>query len=115
MSTSKTGKHGHAKVHLVGIEIFSGKKVEDICPSTHNMMVPEVTRNEYPVVDITSDGFACLLLPDGNTKEDLKLPEGELGQQIRDDFAAGKDVQVTVLNAMDQEAIVSAKEGAVKG
>ena len=24
MSTSKTGKHGHAKVHLVALDIFTG-------------------------------------------------------------------------------------------
>jgi len=110
MSTSKTGKHGHAKVHMVGIDIFSGKKVEDICPSTHNMDVPEVTRADYQLVDISEDNFISLMNPDGSTKDDLKVPEGELGQQIANEFKEGKDLTVTVLGALGQEAVVAVKD-----
>ncbi|PRP85784.1 hypothetical protein PROFUN_05976 [Planoprotostelium fungivorum] len=114
MSTSKTGKHGHAKVHLVGIDIFTGRKYEDLSPSTHNMDVPEVTRQEFTLVDITDDGFVSLMNSDGELKSDLKVPEGELGADLKAMFDDGKEVTCSVLGALGIEAIVSFKEGAAK-
>lgn len=109
MSTSKTGKHGHAKVHLVATDIFTQKKYEDLSPSTHNMDVPNVSRNEFQLIDI-DDGFLSLMTPDGDTKDDVKLPENELGEKIQADFDEGKDLLVTIISAMGEEAPISFKE-----
>jgi len=109
MSTSKTGKHGHAKVHLVAIDIFTGKKLEDISPSTHNMDVPNVSRNEYSLINI-DDGFLSLMTAEGGTKDDVKTPEGELGDKLQSEFDEGKDLLVTIVSAMGEEACISYKE-----
>lgn len=93
MSTSKTGKHGHAKVHLVAIDIFTNKKMEDLSPSTHNMDVPNVTRTEYQLVNV-DDGYLNLMDTDGNSKDDVKVPDSEVGEQIQQLFDDGKDVSI---------------------
>ncbi|KAH0612559.1 uncharacterized protein H6S33_008939 [Morchella sextelata] len=109
MSTSKTGKHGHAKVHLVAIDIFTGKKLEELCPSTHNMDVPNVSRTEYQFSHI-EDEFLHLIRPDGSEKSDVKLPEGEVGEKIQAYEDEGTDILITIISAMGEEAAISVKE-----
>ncbi|KAL6178634.1 hypothetical protein ACLB2K_050152 [Fragaria x ananassa] len=111
VSTSKTGKHGHAKCHFVAIDIFNGKKLEDIVPSSHNCDVPHVNRTDYQLIDISEDGFVSLLSENGNTKDDLRLPTDDaLLTQLKDGFAEGKDLVVTVMSAMGEEQIYALKD-----
>jgi translation initiation factor 5A len=110
MSTSKTGKHGHAKVHLVGMDIFTNKKYEDLCPSTHNIDVPNVTRSDFQLIDISDDGFATLMNDKGDTRDDLQLPDSELGQKIREEYPKEDNtVIVTVMAAVGEEQIIACK------
>ncbi|KAJ5412314.1 uncharacterized protein N7487_006673 [Penicillium crustosum] len=111
MSTSKTGKHGHAKVHLIATDIFTGKKLEDLSPSTHNMDVPHVIRKEYQLLDITEDGFMSLMTDSGDTKDDVKVPDNEVGEKINQMFTTEeKECNIVVLTAMGEEAAMECKE-----
>lgn len=116
MSTSKTGKHGHAKVHMVGIDVFTGKKLEDISPSTHNMDVPNVIRKEYQLVDFDGDYFN-LMTEDGECREDLKLtdfckpvskPE-EVKKLIENAEKNGDIIMASVWTALDEEYVMELK------
>merc|ERR1712087_913588 len=104
MSTSKTGKHGHAKVHMVALDIFDNKKYEDICPSTHNMECPIVKRTEYQLLDVDDEGFVTLMDDAGETRDDLRATDDEVAKQIRDKVDAGEDALVCVLKAIGKEA-----------
>ncbi|KAK7847972.1 eukaryotic translation initiation factor 5a-1/2 [Quercus suber] len=104
VSTSKTGKHGHAKCHFVGIDIFNGKKLEDIVPSSHNCDVPHVNRTDYQLIDISEDGFVSLLTENGNTKDDLRLPTDDslLSQNEEFLYLYRYKVQFTTLFRFEQ-------------
>lgn len=90
------------------------------------MNVPNVKRVEYSVknselfykkkfnflfqlIDIDNDGYVSLMDDSSDTRSDIKLPEGDLGQEIRAKFESGEGLKVTVLQSLGEEAIMSYK------
>lgn len=92
------------------------------------MDVPNVQRTEYQLVSCIlslfgkinvglawlsgcihkvniDDGFLNLMTPDGVPKDDVKVPEGEIGSQMQSGFDEGKDLLVTIISAMGEEQV----------
>jgi translation initiation factor 5A len=107
MSTSKTGKHGHAKVNFTGVDIFTGKKYKEIQGSTHNMLTFDAVKQDHMVMSIENDQLS-LIDDDGGTTE-IDLPEDEdMASKIKDAVAQeGKETYVTVLTALNQSQVVA--------
>lgn len=51
------------------------------------------------------DGFLNLMSQDGTPKDDVKVPEGDIGTQISSAFDEGKDLLVTIVSAMGEEQV----------
>jgi hypothetical protein len=64
ISKAKVGKHGAAKCHFVGIDIFTSKKYESICPASAQLAEPIVDRQEYQVRLAVSFSRVILLYRD---------------------------------------------------
>merc|ERR1711918_24065 len=113
VSTSKTGKHGHAKAHFVALDIFTGKKLEELCPCSHNALVPNVDRNDWQVVDCgdgPGDPISLMNPEDGEMKDDMNMPnDPELCDNIKANFDSGSDTYVTVIEAMGESQVMSTR------
>jgi len=121
VSTSKTGKHGHAKCHFVAIDIFTGKKMEDLVPAGHTTAIPFVKKEEYQCIDADDDDFITVMDSKGETRSDIKLPHATQGLQtipesaevvskrIKELLAAEKDFYVIVQSACGVEMIMDTK------
>ena len=112
ISVSKTGKHGHAKCNFLAVDIFTGKKLEDMIPSTHGTTVPIVNRSDWEVINIEDDELT-LMDEGGNQKTDLNLPPvpADMGEAIRDAWDGGDNtVMVTVQSAVGIEQVISWKK-----
>jgi len=52
ISVARPGKHGHAKSKITGLDMFTGRKYTELCPSSHSMHIPFVRRTEWWCIGI---------------------------------------------------------------
>merc|ERR1712000_215192 len=72
---------------------------------------PPCRHRHLHLLDISDDGFLSLMTDDGDTKDDVKVPDGEVGDRINKLFKEEeKDVNVVILTAMGEQACMDAKE-----
>merc|ERR1711970_835599 len=122
VSTSKTGKHGHAKCKFSAVDIFTGATCEELCPSTHAIDQPFVTKKDYSIMGLEGD-YPQLMDEDGEMREDLALPnieyktddDNNISQMIQEMCAeveggAEIDITCTVLGAIGKEKIVDVRK-----
>lgn len=55
------------------------------------------------------DGYVSLMDDGGDIRDDLKLPEGDLGKEITGKFENDEQQMLTVLKAMGEEIVISTK------
>jgi len=64
----------------------------------------------FQLCDVSDDGFLSLMDDQGEIRDDVKVPEGDLGKEIQEK-AKDTDNQflVTILSALGEEAAIAIK------
>ncbi|PAA64919.1 hypothetical protein BOX15_Mlig028547g1 [Macrostomum lignano] len=127
MSSSKTGKHGSCKIHLVAIDVFTGKKRVTAYTSSDVVQVPLVEKRECQLVrivmnndDDSRDPGQLLVAEKSGSTATVGLCPDKAAQLleatrhcIRDDNEY--PVIVTVMSAMGEEAAVAVRRARERG
>ena len=79
--SSKSGKHGHAKVRVTAVGLTDDKKRVVVMPAHDNVEVPIIEKRSAQVLSISGDHANVM---DGESYEtfDLKIPDELKGQVI---------------------------------
>lgn len=79
LATSKTGKHGHAKVNLTAVGILDGKKRQLVMPAHDKVEVPIIEKKSAQVLSIAGNKANVMDTESYETFE-IGIPEELLGQ-----------------------------------
>jgi translation initiation factor 5A len=90
-STSRPGKHGHAKVNMMAVGLLDGKKRQMVMPGHDKVEAPIIEKKTAQVLSIAGNVANVM---DMETYEtfDLSIPE-----ELKAEVAEGKDVLYWVI------------------
>merc|ERR1712032_345351 len=115
-STAKPGKHGSAKAMITAKDIFTDKQYEETFGTGDMIPAPIVEKQELNAMSYDDDDMLCMLMPDGDLKEDCRIPTeshlSDIAKRIKEIIDAGaKECLVTVQKWGDREQVVACREG----
>lgn len=90
LDKSKPGKHGSAKVRIVGIGIFDGVKRTLVAPADARVEVPVVRKFTAQVIAMLPNSVQLMSLEDYSTFE-VSIPEEE---ELKGKLEPGVEVEV---------------------
>ena len=101
--TSKSGKHGHAKVRIVAIGLLDERKREIVMPAHDNVEVPIIEKKTAQILSISGDSANVM---DAETYEtfDLAIPP-----ELKEDVVEGGQVLYWIV--LDQKVMKQVKSG----
>ena len=91
MSTSRPGKHGHAKVNLMAVGLIDGKKRQLTMPGHDKVDAPIIEKKTAQVLSIAGNTANVM---DMETYETMDL---EIPQEFKAEIAEGKEVLYWVI------------------
>lgn len=126
-SVSKTGKHGSSKAHVVGKDIFTDKKYEEIFGSSDKVQVPIIVRATY-IVQFTEENTENQNLVNVYVMEEdqARLLPIQVNKNLDDDRAllvkinellddeSEGDCIISVIQAMNKERITQCSKSKKK-
>jgi len=106
---SDPGKHGGRKIYIGGKDIFTGQQFEDIFRIIDPIQKIIPVKYEYSLGPIHDNNTCCVCQcgTDDIKKESVELPTDEIMKQIiKDHYAKGNEIKVTVHNYLDKVDII---------
>ncbi|WP_069807579.1 translation initiation factor IF-5A [Vulcanisaeta thermophila] len=88
---SKTGKHGSAKVRIVGVGVFDNVKRTLIVPADAQVEIPIIQKFVAQVVAKVGESWQLMDLRDYSTFE---VPSSQVEEDLRQKLEPGQEVEV---------------------